>query len=110
MGIRDSKAADQRVYELLNEKFRLFDGVFGASDEVLGSIESGVDFERRVLDIYQQCRTLAEIEAAFVALRAELDSAIQTRIRDTRRILLENFDEDVHERLRANLAGLSLIH
>jgi len=103
--LNERNAADQRVYELLNEKFRLFDGVFGASDEVLGSIESGVDFERRVLDIYQQCRTLAEIEAAFVALRAELDSAIQTRIRDTRRILLENFDEDVHERLRANLAG-----
>ncbi len=27
--------ADQRVFQLLNEKFRLFDGVFGASDEVL---------------------------------------------------------------------------
>ena len=28
--------ADQRVYELLDEKFHLFSGVFGASDEVLG--------------------------------------------------------------------------
>lgn len=35
--------ADRRVYELLSEKFRLFDGVFGASDEVLGALESGVD-------------------------------------------------------------------
>jgi len=103
--LNERNAADQRVYELLNEKFQLFDGVFGASDEVLGSIESGVDFERRILDIYQQCRSTEEIEAAFRALRAELDAAIQTRIRDTRRILLENFDEDVHERLRANLAG-----
>ena len=42
--------ADQRVYELLKEKFKLFDGVFGASDEVLGSIETGVDFERRIWD------------------------------------------------------------
>ena len=38
--------ADQRVFELLSEKFQLFEGVFGASDEVLGAIESGVDFER----------------------------------------------------------------
>jgi len=27
-------AADRRVYELLDEKFRLFNGIFGASDEV----------------------------------------------------------------------------
>ncbi len=41
-------AADQRVFELLSEKFKLFEGVFGASDEVLGAIESGVDFEKRI--------------------------------------------------------------
>jgi hypothetical protein len=29
-------AADQRVFQLLSEKFSLFEGVFGASDEVLG--------------------------------------------------------------------------
>ncbi len=39
--------ADQRVLELLTEKFSLFDGVFGASDSVLGSIENGVDFEKK---------------------------------------------------------------
>lgn len=40
--------ADQRVLELLTEKFSLFSGVFGASDEVLGRIESGIDFEKRI--------------------------------------------------------------
>ena len=44
-------AADQRVFELLSEKFHLFEGVFGASDEVLGAIESGVDFEKRIAEI-----------------------------------------------------------
>ena len=44
--------ADQRVYELLAEKFKLFSGVFGASDEVLGAIESGVEFEKRIIAIY----------------------------------------------------------
>src|SRR3989339_221306 len=35
--LNKKNAADQRVYELLDQKFRLFDGVFGASDEVLGA-------------------------------------------------------------------------
>jgi superfamily II DNA or RNA helicase len=103
--LNERNEADQRVYQLLNEKFSLFSGVFGASDEVLGIIESGVDFERRILDIYQQCRTQAEIEQEFQKLQSEFEKQIAARLEDTRRILLEHFDEDVHSRLRANLAG-----
>ncbi len=43
--LNERNDADKRVHALLTEKFNLFDGVFGASDEVLGTIESGVDFE-----------------------------------------------------------------
>jgi len=60
------------VYELLSTKFKLFDGVFGSSDEVLGSIESGVDFEKRIAGIYQTCRTQEEIQASFDKLQEEL--------------------------------------
>ncbi len=95
-------AADVRVFQLLSEKFRLFDGVFGASDEVLGAIESGVDFEKRIADIYQNCRTLQQIEEAFNTLQKELEEQISTRLADTRQKLLEHFDEEVHERLRFN--------
>lgn len=98
-------AADQRVQELLEQKFKLFSGVFGASDEVLGTIELGIDFERRVLDIYQKCRSPLDIEAAFKALQTDLDQQINQRMEETRRAILENFDEEVHARLRANLAG-----
>jgi predicted nucleic acid-binding Zn-ribbon protein len=103
--LNEKNEADRRVYELLEEKFNLFSGVFGASDEVLGVLESGVDFERRVLDIYQQCRTPEEIERAFQQLRQELDEKIKTRMAETRQKLLEHFDEDVHARLRMNLEG-----
>lgn len=102
--LNERNAADQRVLELLSEKFKLFDGVFGASDDVLGSIESGVDFEKRILAIYQQCRTPAEIDAGFRQLQEEMDEQIRSRLDDTHRSLLEHFDEDVHERLRINLA------
>jgi adenine-specific DNA-methyltransferase len=94
--------ADQRVYQLLSDKFRLFDGVFGASDEVLGALESGVDIERRIAMVYQSCRTPQEISAAFDALQDELDTQIQSRMAETRQMLLENFDEDVSERLRVH--------
>lgn len=103
--LNERNEADRRVYQLLEQKFHLFSGLFGASDDVLGSIESGVDFERRVLDIYQRCRTADEIQTAFEQLQAELDEQIQTKMKDTRRLLLEHFDEDVHERLRVNLTG-----
>jgi hypothetical protein len=101
--LNERNDADRRVLELLTEKFNLFNGVFGASDDVLGSIESGVDFEKRILTIYQQCRTPDEIEIAFKALQTEMDERIQARMTDTRKMLLENFDEDVHERLRIQL-------
>src|SRR5690606_40078733 len=96
--------ADRRVLELLEQKFNLFSGVFGASDEVLGTIESGVDFEKRILAIYQACRTPAEIDAAFKALQAEMDEQIRSRLEDTRRALFEHCDKDVQERLRIRLA------
>ena len=37
--LNEGNEADERVLELLTTKFNLFEGVFGASDEVLGSIE-----------------------------------------------------------------------
>lgn len=98
--LNKSNAADRRVYELLDEKFRLFDGVFGASDEVLGSISSGTDFEQRIAHIYQTCRTEEEIQTAFDQLKAELSPEIDERMQQTRTALLENFDDEVRARLR----------
>ena len=92
--------ADQRVYQLLSEKFRLFEGVFGASDEVLGAIESGVDFEKRIAGIYQQCRKPDDIRQAFDELQQELSHEIDEAMRHARKKLLENFDDEVREKLR----------
>ena len=93
-------AADQRVYELLHDKFQLFEGVFGASDEVLGAIESGVDFEKRIAAIYQSCRRPEEIEGAFNQLQLELSLEINESMTRTRQKLLEHFDDEVREKLK----------
>lgn len=97
-------AADQRVFELLAEKFQLFSGIFGASDEILGAIGSGVDFEKRINGIYQSCRTTEEINTAFDRLQADLDEQICTQFADARSKLMEHFDEDVHRTLRLSRA------
>jgi len=102
--LNERNEADRRVLELLEQKFRLFSGLFGASDEVLGAIESGIDFEKRILAIYQESRTPEEIDAAFEKLQAELDEQIKNRLKEAQETLLEHFDEDVHERLKLRLA------
>ena len=93
-------AADRRVYELLDQKFRLFDGVFGSSDEILGSLESGVDFEKRIAEIYQKCKTADDIQHEFDALQEELSDEIEDKMASARQSILENFDEVVAARLK----------
>lgn len=95
-------AADKRVFELLSEKLRLFDGVFGASDDILGALESGVDFEKRISEIYQSCRTSSEINSAFDQLQSELEDQIYSKMAEARSQLFEHFDEDVHTRFRTS--------
>jgi len=104
--LNKSNAADQRVYQLLDEKFRLFNGVFGASDEVLGAVESGVDFEKRIAAIYQKCRTPEQIAFEFDQLQSELDEEIAAGQQDAREKLLDNFDQEVVEKVRIQSSGL----
>lgn len=101
--VNQKNVADKRVFELLSSKFQLFEGVFGVSDEILGAIEEGVDFENKILDIYQTCRTPEEIDKAFDNLQKEMESTIDQRLRRTKQELLRNFDADVHRRLKVNL-------
>lgn len=95
-----SNEADRRVFELLDAKLKLFDGVFGASDEVLGALESGIDFEKRIHAIYQNCRHPDEINAAFDKLQRELDSEINASLSDARSKLFEHFDPEVRRTLK----------
>jgi len=92
--------AEQRIHQLLDEKFNLFKGVFGASDEVLGVIERGVDIERRIFQIVQEARSEAAINEAFDKLQDELKERIDEQLLDARKRLLETVDEKVVDRLK----------
>ena len=98
--INAANAVETRVYELLENKFRLFNGVFGSSDEVLGAIGNGLDFEKRIIEVYKKCRTKQEIEEYFDQLQVEFEDQIDQKVKEVQSKLFDNFEASVIEKLR----------
>ncbi len=98
--LASDNAAEARLYELLAEKLRLFDGVFGTTDEPLGALGDGSEFERRVHEIFSSCRSERAIEDAFANLRSEVEERIEAKMADARAQICEHFDDEVRARLR----------
>lgn len=99
--LNGSNLADKRVYELLSNKFCLFSGMFGASDTVLGVLED-IDFEKQVTDIYANCRTDTQINAAFDSLKLTLDEKIKAQLKSTKLQIFERFDTEVTQKLKTD--------
>jgi len=76
--------ADQRILELLNEKFKLFEGAFGVSNSVLGQIESGTDVEKEILNIYLTCRNEEEIVEQFANLFEETEELREEKFKQAK--------------------------
>jgi len=93
--------AEQRILELLEDKFRLFDNVFGASDEVLGAIEDGFDFEKQISRILDQCTTAEEIDAAFEVLEEQYSTEISQEMAKAKSKVFDNLDPHVQDRLKS---------
>lgn len=93
--------AEERILELLTEKFQLFTSVFGASDEVLGQIEDGLDFEKNIAAILERCTTAEEIDAAFDELEAKYAAQISKEMKKTRKKVFDNLDPKVRDKLKS---------
>lgn len=98
--LNSDNEVENRVFELLEQKYNLFEGVFGSSDHVLGSIENGVDFEKRMIEVYKKCRTKEEIDSYFKALEEEFKDAVDKRIKEIQSVLFEHFEGSVINKLR----------
>lgn len=92
--------AEQRILELLADKFHLFKGVFGASDEVLGTIEDGLDFETQISNILSRCHTADDIQREFDALDRKYAKDIIREMATTRDKVFNNLDPHVQDRLK----------
>ena len=76
--------------------------MFGASDEVLGIIESGVDFEKRVhSDRADGAGPPSRSSSSSDALTESLKPQIDAEMRDARERLLASVDQNVVQRLRS---------
>lgn len=93
--INSNNLVENRVYELLNNKFHLFEEIFGSSDEVLGKLNDGKDIENEIVNIYLACRTDQEINDAFDQLQEKYKDDIESTLMQAKSELLEHFDEDV---------------
>ena len=99
--------AEARIYQLLDQKFRLFSGVFGSSDEILGTIEKGVDFEKKVLEIVQSARDDEQVQLEFDLLTDAIQDNIEADMQSARAKLLEELDQDVVARLKDRKGSLT---
>lgn len=94
-------AAEARILELLANKFHLFKGVFGASDEVLGSIEDGFDFEKSINRILSDSRSDADIDRAFMELEKRYASEISSEMAAAKAKVFDKLDPNVQDRLKS---------
>ena len=92
--LNKGNAADKRVYDILSQKFELFNDIFGSSDIALGILESGLNFEREVLKIYQECNTVTDINRAFDKLTRHLEAKRNKKASALRSILLSKTSEE----------------
>lgn len=92
--------AEERILELLTEKFNLFTSVFGASDEVLGTIEDGLDFEQAIAGILERCKTADEINVAFDDLESRYATEINDEMQRARARVFDNLDPNVQDKLK----------
>lgn len=95
--INNSNKIEQRIYELLSQKFLLFDEVFGASDEVLGKINNVENLEYAIASIYQNCRTTKEIDDAFDQIQEQFGEEIKNSLDKTKKDIIDNFEEDIQK-------------
>lgn len=109
--INQDNEGEARVYELLKEKLQLFEGLFGASDAILGQVVSTLQFERRIEHVFTACRTHEERQQEFDRIALELD--VRTRQLHEARLqkaqkVISSLDEDVRARLKLQAEALPL--
>ena len=93
--ISQDNVVEQRIFDLLSIKFKVFEEILGTSDAILGNLEDGEILQKSIVEIYTNCRTEKEINEAFDKVQAKYKDTIDESIKKTKKDLLDNFDEDL---------------
>ena len=92
--------AEARILDLLANKFNLFKNTFGPSNEVLGAIEDGFDFEQQISKILNTCRTDDEINQKFAELQNQFKDQIKSEHESYRAKVFDSLDPNVQDRFK----------
>ena len=102
--LNELNEVDCRAYEILQTKFQLFDGVFGASDEILGSLLANErSFETLRFEIWETCRNKEEIKKAFDDLQLKQFNIIEEKTEEVKQKFELFFDSDVTKKLQTRV-------
>jgi len=85
--------AEERVLDLLDRRLHLFELVVGEMDMVLGNLADERDLEERIVALYGESRSDAELDRGFDAIEAEL-SAARGRYEQVKRLDSTLFGKD----------------
>ncbi len=96
----EDNPAEKHIFKILSEKFKLFDGVFGASNSILGAIQSGVEVEKIFADIYLGIRSSGQVETDLESFLTTSETSRKEGVRDVAKKLLEEFDPEVTKILK----------
>ena len=98
--------AESHIFSLLTDKFHLFEGIFGASNAILGAIQSGANLEKIFSEIYLGIRSAQQ---ASKDLDEFLETSKEKRKEGVQKVakeLLQKFDPQVAKRLKVNWQNL----
>ena len=101
--INADNETEQRIYNILTNKFQLFKSLLGTGDDVLGTLSKAYNFEFRVNEILNRCKTREERVIWLRQLEEEIDEKTR-QIRDEKlqkvRTLLDELDPQVRMKLK----------
>ncbi len=98
--INSKNPAEERILDLLQSKFEIFESAFGVSDQVIGAIASGSNFEKDIVEIYLSARSPEEIERSFKEVLKKNKSLIDEKMAKAWEALSVQFNEDVRKKLK----------
>ncbi len=101
--INADNETEQRIYEILYNKFDLFKNVLGTGDDVLGTLSKAVNFEMRINDILNKFKTKEERLLWLQRFEEEINEETR-RLKDKKLIqtrkLIDELDPHVTQRLK----------
>jgi len=101
--INADNETEQRIYDILYNKFDLFKSVLGSGDDVLGTLSKAINFETRINDILNKFKTKEErllwLQKFEEEITEETKRLKDRKLMETRK-LIDELDPNVTKRLK----------